>query len=190
MDYYNHTAIPNWQNSLLVTALKLGRVYRVPLGPNGQVVTGDATEYFTQIDRFRDLAIAPDGLKIYIATDSVGQVRGNTPGEAFQVTHRGCILEFTYLTTSTGEAPDAGSLRLFPNPVRDVATLDLGNRPSGELRLQAFNHLGARLLDTRLDYLAGQRVGFRVGGWPEGHYTLSVQLGNEKPVMKKFAVTR
>jgi PQQ-dependent dehydrogenase (s-GDH family) len=186
IDHYSSTTIPGWQNSLLVTALKLGRIYRVPLAANGQSVAGPAIEYFVQVDRYRDIAISPDGSKIYIATDSVGQIRGNVPGEALQPTHRGAILEFAYVTSST-EEPSADAVRLFPNPARQNVVIDLGPLADGVVGLKAFNSVCTTVWQTRT---VAQPVALDVAGWPGGPYTLAVELEGGKVVMKKFTVVR
>lgn len=64
IEYYNSDAIPGWKNSLLVASLKLGRVFRLQLSPDGQDFERDTIAYFTGLGRFRDLAISPEGKKI------------------------------------------------------------------------------------------------------------------------------
>ncbi|HEX2608536.1 MAG TPA: PQQ-dependent sugar dehydrogenase, partial [Flavisolibacter sp.] len=72
IDFYAQNKIPGWQNSLLITCLKAGRVYRIRLNATGDGLLPfsngtDTTSYFRGLGRFRDLAISPDGLKIYLA---------------------------------------------------------------------------------------------------------------------------
>lgn len=76
--------IPGWASSVLVTSLIRGVVYRVKLNEGGTGVDGEPVAYFRQDDRYRDLALTPDGQTIYVATD---------PGSN---AHKGAILAFTY----------------------------------------------------------------------------------------------
>jgi PQQ-dependent dehydrogenase (s-GDH family) len=96
IDYYNSTAIPNWQNSILVTSLKRRRVYRLQLDAAGTAVVGDTIPLFADMGRFRDVCISPDGTKIYVSCDSEGQTSGPTAGTTIDPPNKGCILEFTY----------------------------------------------------------------------------------------------
>ncbi|MGY3200053.1 glucose/sorbosone family PQQ-dependent dehydrogenase [Streptomyces sp. TE5632] len=66
--------IPGWNNSLVMTTLKDGTVYRVDLTPGGQGV-GKVTELFMEHNRFRDTEFSADGRSLFVATDSAGPVR-------------------------------------------------------------------------------------------------------------------
>ena len=68
--------IPGWGNSLLVTSLKNGALYRVPLNADGKTAQGDVAKYFHTPNRYRSALVSPDGKTIYVATD----VRGNALG--------------------------------------------------------------------------------------------------------------
>jgi PQQ-dependent dehydrogenase (s-GDH family) len=96
IDYYNSTAIPDWQNSILITSLKRRRVYRLQLDAAGTAVVSDTIPLFADFGRFRDVCISPDGTKIYVSCDSEGQTSGPTAGTTIDPPNKGCILEFTY----------------------------------------------------------------------------------------------
>jgi PQQ-dependent dehydrogenase (s-GDH family) len=76
--------IPGWSNSVLVTSLIRGVVYRVKLDAAGKAVVGGPQAYFRANDRYRDVALSPDGRTIYAATDSGSK------------DHPGAVLAFTY----------------------------------------------------------------------------------------------
>jgi PQQ-dependent dehydrogenase (s-GDH family) len=76
--------IPGWADSVLVTSLIRGVVYRVKLNAAGTAADGAPLAYFRQDDRYRDLALTADGRTIYAATD---------PNSAL---HKGAIVAFTY----------------------------------------------------------------------------------------------
>lgn len=86
--------IPGFDNALLVTALKRGSIYRVPLSADGQSAAGPVERYFQTENRYRDLAISPDGQTIYVATDSGGLHEALAGGVNDQVANSGAILVF------------------------------------------------------------------------------------------------
>ncbi|ALI99631.1 PQQ-dependent sugar dehydrogenase [Rufibacter tibetensis] len=98
---YTASGIPGWQNSLLIPTLKTGKLIRLQLNAAGTDVTGDTLTYFKSKIRYRDLAISPDGKKLYLAVDS-STVTSGPSGEDPKGSHyRGSILEFTYVKGGT-----------------------------------------------------------------------------------------
>jgi PQQ-dependent dehydrogenase (s-GDH family) len=92
LEVYASPAIPGWSPSILVAGLASGTVYRLGLSPT----TGAALTYFKSQDRYRDLAIAPDGRRIYVITDSRGRAV-NAAGEMTpELANPGAVIEFTY----------------------------------------------------------------------------------------------
>lgn len=100
IDYYpNGGAVPGWGNSLLVTSLKNGALYRLGLTADGKWVQGDGDKLFTSANRYRDTAISADGSTIYVATDVEGKVRDPiTGGVTEKLTNPGSILVFRLST--------------------------------------------------------------------------------------------
>ena len=87
-----------------------GVVFRMPLLenpksqiPNPKSQVGAAVAYFKTGNRYRDIVVAPDGLRFYVVTDSEGQ--GRTVGSSGELTrdlvNPGAILEFRYTRTGT-----------------------------------------------------------------------------------------
>jgi PQQ-dependent dehydrogenase (s-GDH family) len=76
-------AIAHWATSLLVPSLKRGTVFRLTLSSDGTAIVGEAVELWQTRNRYRDLAINPDGKTFYVATDNAGA-------------NPGAILEFQY----------------------------------------------------------------------------------------------
>ncbi len=95
-EFYGSTAIPGWQNSLLVATLKAGAIIRYQLSADGLAIISDTINYFRGLGRFRDVIVSPDGLKIYVACDSSGSTSGPTGGVTTTPANPGSILEFTY----------------------------------------------------------------------------------------------
>ena len=128
-DFYGSNAIPGWQNSLLIATLKSGKIIRYKLSNDGQSIISDTINYFKGLGRYRDVAVSADGLKIYVACDSIGNTSGPTGNVLTTPPNPGSILEFTYqsggstrainqLLTESKVADDVKdkSIDVYPNP--------------------------------------------------------------------------
>jgi PQQ-dependent dehydrogenase (s-GDH family) len=94
LHFYGSNAIAGWANSLLVTSLKLGKIYRLKLNAKGDAVAGDPIELFPSINRYRDIAISPDGRRIFVSADVQGRVTIAPGNIATELANPGTILEF------------------------------------------------------------------------------------------------
>ena len=170
IDFYSSSAIPGWQNSLLIANLKLGVVYRLKLAANGQSVVGDTIPYFRGLGRFRDIAISSDGVKIYVAADSAGPTKG-APGTVVQPINKGCIMEFDFTTAvNVSTIPKEKELLLYPNPANGSVTLQLPEgMKAADVRMS--NVLGAVVYSGRMTERSGV---VNLKGFPAGVYTVSV----------------
>ena len=88
--------IPGWENSLLVTTLKRGSLYRIPLAPDGHTLRGPIERFFQSENRFRDTALSPDKKTIYVATDPGGLTEALAGGTTTTMQNPGSILVFTH----------------------------------------------------------------------------------------------
>jgi PQQ-dependent dehydrogenase (s-GDH family) len=93
---YTAAGIPGWQNSLLLPALKHGKLIRLQLNAAGTGVVGDTLTYFKAPVRYRDMAIAPDGKRLFLITDSTSVSSGPSKEDPKNTSCKGCVLEFTY----------------------------------------------------------------------------------------------
>jgi len=118
LEYYasKPDTIPGWDRALLVTTLKRGSLYVVPLAANGQTVNGPISRYFQSDNRYRDIAVHPDGKTFYIATDPSGQAEAMAGGTTRQMQDRGAILVFTYTGEGTGAPVTEVPKPVQPNP--------------------------------------------------------------------------
>jgi len=80
-----------------VTTLKRGSLYGCRLSEDGKPWPVPIERYFQTVNRYRDLAISPDGQVIYIATDPGGLTESADGGATDKVVNRGAILVFTYM---------------------------------------------------------------------------------------------
>ena len=96
LDVYASPGIPGWNPSILVASLVSGTIYRIPL----DAVDEPPLTYFKAEDRYRDLAISPDGLRIYAVTTNVGRTLTAAGETTPELAHPGALLEFTYSGTN------------------------------------------------------------------------------------------
>jgi PQQ-dependent dehydrogenase (s-GDH family) len=96
--------IPGWENSLLVTTLKRGSIYRVPLSADGKSAAGPIERYFQSENRLRDMALSPDMKTMYVATDVSGLVGTMSGGAGTTLQNPGAILVYTYTGEGDGAA--------------------------------------------------------------------------------------
>lgn len=94
-----NSQIPGWDNSLITTTLKKGELYRQKLSPDGTTVLGVGEPLLYTQNRYRDVAIAPDGKTFYIITDSGGATSGPSGSQNLSVLDPGVILKFEYQPT-------------------------------------------------------------------------------------------
>jgi PQQ-dependent dehydrogenase (s-GDH family) len=116
--------IPGWENSLLITTLKRGSIYRVPLSEDGQTVAGPIERYFQSENRLRDMALSPDMKTLYVATDTGGLVGTMDGGAGTKVENPGAILIYTYVGEGDGASADAAAAET--TPAADAASAAAG----------------------------------------------------------------
>ena len=68
-DFYHHGAIPEWQNSLLVTSLKASSVAALKLSADGRSVITEEIFFEDWFGRLRDICISPDG-RVFLAVSN------------------------------------------------------------------------------------------------------------------------
>ena len=90
------SGIPGWENSLLITSLKRGVIYRVQLDPTGTLPLGDAQPLFRSVNRYREVVVSPDGSTLYVATDTNHLGTTDAGNAAFKLENPGSILAFKY----------------------------------------------------------------------------------------------
>jgi hypothetical protein len=78
-----------------------GVVFRMPLGTDRAAPLGAPIAYFKTGNRYRDIAIAPDGLRLYLVTDPDGRTIGASGAPVRELTNPGAVLEFKYAGAGT-----------------------------------------------------------------------------------------
>ncbi|RYY61928.1 MAG: T9SS type A sorting domain-containing protein [Chitinophagaceae bacterium] len=101
LDLYSKSLIPGWKNSILITALKWGRVVRMKLNSDGtsivQSAGADTVSYFQSQNRFRDLAISPDGKTLFVGMERSTTSSGPSAANPVVPSCLGCIHRYDFL---------------------------------------------------------------------------------------------
>ncbi len=170
IEYYNHPAIPEWQNCLIMcvmgglggTSSSNDRVSVLHLSDDGLTVLSEDKLFTSLNQRFRDVCINPYTGALYVALNGT-QYPGTAPNK---------ILMFAPQdnTSHIVSKPTAGqSMVLFPNPAE--GTINLESAPSliGS-DLIVYNNEGKNVLTIKIQS-ANQRVD--ISSLPAGSYWTS-----------------
>ena len=95
--YAYTNGVPGWADSLLLASLKQGIIYRMSLNEEHDRVTGEPEQMFKSTNRYRDIAIRPDGKAFYIVTDNTGRSQNDMGESTGDLENPGAVLEFTYV---------------------------------------------------------------------------------------------
>jgi hypothetical protein len=108
MKVYSSRAIRGWNDSLLLTSMISGVVFRMPLTANPKSQTanpksqvGAPVAYFKTGNRYRDIVVAPDGVRIFVVTDTEGRTVGPSGALVRELANPGSVLEFRYMRAGT-----------------------------------------------------------------------------------------
>lgn len=128
LDIYEQNVIPNWNKSLLVPSLKAGQIFRLKLSEDGlSVIDTSTVPVMRNQGRYRDIAIAPDGKRFYVACDLNGQAQKPDGSYGSPALNNGRILEFTYTGPLMAIHDDTYTfirnreIKVYPNPTKDKA---------------------------------------------------------------------
>jgi glucose/arabinose dehydrogenase len=179
--YYGSSGIPDWTNSLLVVTLKNGNttdqeVYRFKLNSDGKslapstVSNPNPARFFAEDQqlngRLRDIAVSPDGKKIFLINN------GGAPTDKITV--------YTYDAPPSAISPSLSKdfkLDVFPVPASDYVTIDCSENVH---TLSLYNLLGEEksVLITN--------SGINVAGLPSGTYYLKIATESGNNLVKKL----
>ncbi|UOQ53441.1 PQQ-dependent sugar dehydrogenase [Hymenobacter cellulosivorans] len=135
--HYDHPAIPEWRNSLLMVALKATRLVQMPLTSATDDI-GTENTYLTTFGRLRAICVSPQG-KIYVGTSNRDGRNSNPPATDDRI----LVLENrAYLPASTASASKAAKLSVWPNPAQGTVTLRLPSAPAAPVQATILDALG------------------------------------------------
>jgi PQQ-dependent dehydrogenase (s-GDH family) len=157
IDFYHvnsGTGIPGWYPSLLVPTLRRGVLYRYNLNAAMNGFDTDSIPYFRTSNRYRDIAISPNGQKIYLITDSIGTTSGPSGTGTSTLANPGAVLEFSY----TGVTLPLGDRPVTTNTVRSYAVDIFPNPASQILQVRVAAGTFTRPMQYRLIVMTGKIV--------------------------------
>lgn len=191
LDFYGfNNKIPGWQNSVLMTTLKEGTVFRMKLSADGNnFVTlsngSDTARYFREENRYRDMAIGRDGITFYLITDSVGQTSGPTNGNQNVLNNRGSILVYKYLGTLLPLAEDPVrprdtrlTIKMYPNPATAKIYIESSRNMSKPVYYRVHDIMGRLVLNG-----TSNKDNFEIGVEQLGAGVYTVQLYNGRDIL-------
>lgn len=175
---YESDAIPFWTNSLLVSSLKRGRIYRLKLSEDGTSVVGDTTQHFYTPNRYRDIVVSPDGESFYVITDASGKTSDASGlNQVTTMQNPGTILKFSLVDpTSVTNEQAASVFQIFPNPASDYLYIDLKDHSGKGYKAELINTTG-QVIKVFSELQAGVNE-VSVNNFPVGIYLLKVSSKN------------
>jgi len=165
-DFYNHTAIPEWQNSLLVTSLKAARLVALKLSEDGRSVVQEEAFFQNWFGRLRDICVSTDGRVFLAVTNRDG--RGSIQPGDDRIVQIAAKSSTGVDNLRTDQEPD---FRVYPNPViGDKFTLDYST--AFEASLIIYDQLGKEVSRLTLSPLHKQTLIPLPG--PKGVYHIKI----------------
>jgi len=179
MGIYESNTISNWSNSLLITSLKKGRVYRLNLDESGTNVLGDITQHFYTQNRYRDIVVDPDGKSFYVITDVSGKTSDASGMNVLtNVQNPGAILKFTYeVSLSTENQGIETFVNIWPNPTSNILNIELKNNIEKDFKAELINSVGQ--IVKKISKLQPGLNKTKVDNLPAGVYFLKIHSKNK-----------
>jgi PQQ-dependent dehydrogenase (s-GDH family) len=143
MQGYTNSMIPGWKNSLLIGCLKGGRIIRLNLNAAGDSTapnhnTSDTTTLFRSVNRFRDMALSPDGQSLFVVIDSSATTSGPTTVNPIVSACSGCLQKYTFLGYNAGgTSPFASAI---PTSIKIAAAIANGCENANYVVINAANN--------------------------------------------------
>lgn len=94
--YPKDGVVKSWRNSLLITSMKNGAIYRVLLNDDDKNVQGDVSKELHTANRYRMAVVSPDTRKIFVATDNFNGVMDDSNKPTHELSNPGSIIVFEY----------------------------------------------------------------------------------------------
>ncbi len=137
VEYYDHPAIPELQNSVLMAVLGglsggAERITQLKMSADGLSVI-EQNNYMNNLGRLRDICINPYDGSIYVATNGP-QYPGSGPNRIVQYTNE------EYVISNTPEVENNQFIKVFPNPMKATGTFTFSENFIGsEYEVISFN---------------------------------------------------
>ncbi len=120
IEYYNHPAIPELQNSVLMAVLGglsggAERMEQLKMSDDGLSVV-EQNEFMSNLGRLRDICVNPYDGSIYLATNGP-QYPGSGPNRIVQYTNEDYVIIDNTTTVENNQF-----VKVFPNPMKETGT--------------------------------------------------------------------
>ncbi|MHC1774882.1 MAG: PQQ-dependent sugar dehydrogenase [Lentimicrobium sp.] len=177
IDFYSHPDIPEWQNCILMTTLKAGKLVSLKLSPDGLSVTEQADWFAGEWGRLRDICISPDG-RVFLAVSN-RDGRG-TPGPGDD---RIVEIEATGSIGLSDQQKTKSKIKIIPNPVSPETVVEINEIYLGS----GFSimHASGQIVST--GKINHKQFKLETGNLKPGYYIFRIN-GQVEPVSEPFIV--
>lgn len=118
LTYYNHPAIPEWQNSLLLVSLKAGQFLQLPLNAAGEALRSDPVILWNKpVGRMRAICVSPQG-QVFLSTSNQDGRTAPAPTD-----DRIFALENLAYQPTAARQPTSLPITIWPNPAQGQLSL-------------------------------------------------------------------
>ncbi len=170
IEYYNHAAIPEWSNSIIMgvmgglngTSSSNDRVSILHLSDDGMSVLSEDKLFTSLNQRFRDVCINPYTGALYVALNGT-QYPGTTPNKIIKFENE------EFVATSVKPISPEQIVKAFPNPAKDQIVFEVSPTMSnGSLRIYTYD--GKLVSETQF---TGERNVINLAAFSPGAYWYS-----------------
>lgn len=176
--YYNHPAIPEWQDHILLTTLKNKRVYVLELNEDGTEIIGEEQFFTNWWGRLRDICMSPDGA-IYLATN--GPDWGNSEPFTHSIVK---VWNPDYVSINESEDANNDMMKIFPNPASDLINIKIDSEYLGT-KLRIFSVFGDLVVNRIVD---STHMQIHTGKLSPGLFTVWLESKGEIINTQKFLI--
>lgn len=174
MDYFNHSSIPEWQNSLLLAVLKDKRLIQLQLSADGNSIIEANSYLVNAYGRLRDVLVIPDG-RIFICTTNKDYAGTPTANDDK-------IIELRNENPLHVDALNNSTFKVFPNPSDGIFTLEFDTISASDYAIEFISIDGSSVLKQQISQKSTQ---VNASILNPGLYFLKIQSPNSS-IFKKI----
>jgi glucose/arabinose dehydrogenase len=180
LTYYNHPAVPGWNNSLLLTSLRAGSFKQLQLSADGNQITSQTDLWAGTYGRLRSVCVSPQG-RVYIGTSNQ-----DGRGAPTATDDRIILLENRAYVLAAATSSAATAFTIAPNPASTRAALH---------RATTSTSAAVRMLDAlgrpvrQATFAAGQTdLQLSLSGLSSGVYVVELAAPAAPPTRTRLVV--
>lgn len=177
---YDHPAIPEWQNKLMVSflggiSLKQPRISVFDISDDGLQISNE-TRYFENFGRLRDICVNPHTGAIYIATNGPNYP-GSSPNRIVEYYNADFVVDIE------DQLDESQFVKVYPNPAKELINVEVSESFIGR-SFDIISFSSAAILSSHKINNTIQQVD--IIDLPAGQYYISVS--NNKGLITKVFV--